>query len=640
VNGEKGLFVDDMKLVIIAGGKGTRLGLNDKPKPMITIGGKPLLEHQITLAKQYGIQDIFILSGYLSNVIIEHFGDGTKFGVSITHIIEQEPLGTAGAVKQLEGMIKGRFLVFYGDILLSFDVRKLREFDALQPSLATLVVHPNDHPSDSDLVEMDDKNVIVAFHPKHRDQNRYYRNLVNAAVYILSDEIFRYIPAGEQTDFGKDIFPPLLEKGKILRAYNTAEYIKDIGTLHRLQTAQEDFTSGKIERTSKRHKRPAIFIDRDGTLVKDVHLLHRVEDLELYPYSGSAIKKINDSEYLCFLITNQPVVARNLCDEAVVRKIHNKLETLIAEQGAYLDNIYYCPHHPDRGFPGENPDYKIECDCRKPRTGMIERAAKEFNVDTKRSWLIGDTTTDLQTGINAGMQTILLRTGRGGKDGKFDGAADYVFDHLGEAVDFILGGIQRHQKYIVEVLDRMQSKKGRSPFVISVAGLARSGKSTFINLLMRILTRSGIESKVISLDNWLISVNERTENMTVRERYHYDEIASDVERLLAGEKILINTYDPYSRSVVGRRPISMGSAQCLIIDGIPALDIVFIRKMSDIKIYVDVDEIVREARFFSFYRWKDLPDETIERLYRKRLHDEVLYIRESGRYADILVEVN
>jgi len=266
--------VEDLKLIIIAGGKGTRLGLNDKPKPMMSIGGMPLLEHQITLAKQYGICDIFILSGYLSNVIIEHFGDGRKFGVSITHIIEQEPLGTAGAVKQLEGRIKGRFLVFYGDILLNIDIRKLQEFDALRPSLATLVVHPNDHPRDSDLVEMDDNNVIIAFHPKHRDQNRYYRNLVNAAVYIFSEEIFCHIPAGEQTDFGKDIFPLVLEQGKILRAYNTAEYIKDIGTLDRYQTAQEDFTCGKIERTSKRHKRPAVFMDRDGTLVKDVNLLH------------------------------------------------------------------------------------------------------------------------------------------------------------------------------------------------------------------------------------------------------------------------------------------------------------------------------------------------------------------------------
>jgi histidinol-phosphate phosphatase family protein len=632
--------LEKLKLVIIAGGKGKRLGLNDRPKPMIPIGGKPLLEHQVTLAKQYGIQDIFILSGYLSNVIIEHFGDGKKYGVSITHIIEQEPLGTAGAVKQLEGRIKGRFLVFYGDILLNFDIRKLQEFDALQPSLATLVVHPNDHPRDSDLVEMDDKSVIVAFHPKHRDQNQYYRNLVNAAVYVLSDEIFRHIPAGEQTDFGKDIFPLLLEKGKILRAYNTTEYIKDIGTLDRLQMAQQDFASGKIERTSKRHKRPAIFIDRDGTLVKDVHLLHRVEDLELYPYSGSAIKKINDSEYLCFLITNQPVVARNLCDELVVRKIHNKLETLIAEQGAYLDNMYYCPHHPDRGFPGENPDYKIDCDCRKPKTGMIERAKREFNVDIKCSWLIGDTTTDLQTGKNAGVQTILLRTGKGGKDGKFDGAADYVFDHLGGAVDFILEGIRRHQKYIAELLDRMQSKKAESPFVVSVAGLARSGKSTFVNFLMRTLTKRGIESTAISLDNWLISVNERTENMTVRERYIYDEIASDVERLLKGEAILLSIYDPYSRSVVGRRTLSIGSAKCLIIDGIPALDIDFLREVSDVKIYVEIDEIVREERFFSFYRWKELPDETIELLYRKRLHDEVPYIRESRKYADILVEVN
>lgn len=427
-----------MKLVILAGGKGTRLGLTDRPKPMVSIGGRPLLEHQISLAGKYGIREVFVLSGHLPDVVEGHFGDGSDFGVRITHVVEKRPLGTAGAVKQLEGRIKERFMVFYGDILLDFDIQKFKEFDDLSPSVATIIVHPNDHPHDSDLVEVNDAGDVTAFHAKNRDKNAYYRNLVNAAVYILSPEIFRYIPDDGAADFGKDIFPLLVKDGRIIRAYNTAEYIKDVGTLERLRVADDDFRCGKVERYSKRHSRPAVFMDRDGTLVKDVHLLHKHEGLELFPYSGRAVKKINESDHLCFLITNQPVVARNLCDMAGVRRIHNRLETLLAADGAYLDNIYFCPHHPDKGYPGENPDFKIECGCRKPKTGMIERAAAEFNIDLGSSWMIGDTTTDVLTGRNCGMRTALLKTGAAGNDGKFACEPDFVFDNLAQAVDFII----------------------------------------------------------------------------------------------------------------------------------------------------------------------------------------------------------
>ena len=427
-----------MNLVIIAGGKGTRLGLTDTPKPMVEIGGKPLLEHHIDLAKQYAIKNIYILSGHLSGVIVDYFGDGRKFGVNITHIIEKSSLGTSGAVKQLENRISERFMVFYGDVFLDVDLKSFIDFDSEADSVANIIVHPNDHPHDSDLVDSNDENIVTAFHSKPHDKNQYYRNLVNAAVYILSPDIFEYIPRHMPSDFGSDIFPLVLQSDKVIRAYKTAEYIKDIGTIERLGKVSRDIISGKVERFSKRHKRPAIFIDRDGTIVRDVDLLHRVEDLELLPFSAAAIKKINDSDYLSFLITNQPVVARNLCDISVIAQIHNKLETLLARERAYLNNIYFCPHHPDKGYPEENSEFKIDCDCRKPKTGMISKAVKEYNVDIESSWFIGDMTADIQTGKNAGMKTILVRTGKAGKDEKFEVSPDYIFDNIGDTVDFIL----------------------------------------------------------------------------------------------------------------------------------------------------------------------------------------------------------
>lgn len=427
-----------MNIVIIAGGKGTRLGLKDIPKPMIEIAGKPLLEHQINLAKKYGIKDIYILSGHLADNIINYFGDGSKWDVNITHIVEKQPLGTAGAIKQLENKIKDRFMVFYGDVIFDIDMKAFIDFDRAVDAIASIVVHPNDHPYDSDLVEINDGNIVTTFHSKPHDEDKYYRNLVNAAVYILSPEIFKYIPEDKTTDFGKDIFPLLLESKETIAAYKTAEYLKDIGTPERFEKVNNDFMSGKINRFSKRYKSHAIFIDRDGTLIKDVDMLHKIKDLELFPFSANAIKKINSSDNLCFLITNQPVVARNMCDIHTVSIIHNKLETLLGREGAYLNDIYFCPHHPDKGYSGENTILKVDCECRKPKTGMIDKAAAEYNVDMENSWFIGDTTVDVKTGINSGMKTVLVKTGKCGKDKKYDISPDFVSDNLEDAVDFIL----------------------------------------------------------------------------------------------------------------------------------------------------------------------------------------------------------
>lgn len=427
-----------MKLVIIAGGKGTRLGLENIPKPMVMIGERPLLEHQISNAKRYGIKDIYILTYHLSSVIEEYFGDGTDLGVNITYIKERLPLGTAGALKQLEIILDDKFMVFYGDIIFDLDLASFQRFDRSSPSIATIVVHPNDHPFDSDLVEIDENNFVVNFHSKPHRKNSYFRNLVNAAVYIMDPKIFNYIPGDKPSDFGKDIFPLLLKSNEKIHAYNIAEYIKDIGTPARLEIARTDYLTGTIQRHSKRHKRAAIFIDRDGTLIENVDLLHCPKDLRLFPYSAQAVKSINNSDYMCFIVTNQPVVARNLCNIATVKEIHNKLETLIGREGAYLNGIYFCPHHPDKGYPEENAEFKIDCACRKPKTKMILEAANEFNIDLKSSWIIGDTTTDILTGLNAGLKTVLVKTGKAGKDQKYQCKSHYEASDIRKAVDLIL----------------------------------------------------------------------------------------------------------------------------------------------------------------------------------------------------------
>ena len=193
-----------MQLVILSGGKGTRLGLKDIPKPMISMAGKPLLERQIELAKNYEIDEVFILSGHLAHVISDYFGDGSKWGMRIHHIVEPYPLGTAGALKLLKGQLAGRFLVFYGDVVMDFDIKAFQDFDAKREGIASILVHPNSHPYDSDLVEVGEDFVVKSFLSKPHPEDLIYRNLVNAAVYIMSPEIMDYIESDVSSDFGKD----------------------------------------------------------------------------------------------------------------------------------------------------------------------------------------------------------------------------------------------------------------------------------------------------------------------------------------------------------------------------------------------------------------------------------------------------
>ncbi|RZL47040.1 MAG: HAD-IIIA family hydrolase [Pedobacter sp.] len=428
-----------MKAVILAGGKGTRLGLFDKPKPMVQIGDKPLLEHQINLLKRYGITDIILLTGFLSEKIEEYFHDGSSIGVKLSYVREPYPLGTAGAVKQLENVLTERFLVLYGDIILDFDIDSFIEFDKQKDTIGTIIVHPNEHPYDSDLVEVDERCIVTNFLSKPHQPGLVYNNNVNAAVYILSPKIFQYIESGVISDFGKDIFPKVVNTRRHqLCAYDTPEYIKDLGTPDRLNLVTKAFLDGKIQSFNKRNKRPAIFIDRDGVVNKEVDNLRDINDFELLPDVAEAISVINRSDYLAILVTNQPGVAKGFITEDYLSLIHKKLETELGNKKSFLDRIYYCPHHPDKGFEGEVKELKINCNCRKPEIGMIEKAVADLNIDISKSFIIGDTSTDMMTGLNAGLKTVLVKTGYAGLDNKYMCTPDFVANDLLGAVNIIL----------------------------------------------------------------------------------------------------------------------------------------------------------------------------------------------------------
>jgi len=429
------------QLIILAGGLGSRLKarLGDLPKPMIPIGGKPLLEHQIELAKRHGFTDIIIFACYRPDIIERHFGDGSRWGVKIVYVIEKEPLGTAGAVLAGFSSLASRFLVLYGDTMINVDLDRIWKAHIGQKAGATLLLHPNDHPLDSDLVETDAEGWIRAFHGRPHPADKFFQNLVNAGLYVINkDALAPLATAPKYLDFGKDLFPAMLAHGVKLYGYNTPEYIKDIGTPQRYDRICTEFERGVIQRSSLSTQQRAVFLDRDGTLNTEIDGVTSAEKFELLPRAAQAIHTLNHHGYRVVLVTNQPIVAKGFCSEVDLQNIHNKLETLLGQEHAFLDRIYYCPHHPDKGFPGERIELKIQCACRKPGPGMILDAVRDLNLDLAASWMIGDTTTDIQTAQNAGVPAILVKTGYAGKDAKYNVKPDFTFDTLEAAADWII----------------------------------------------------------------------------------------------------------------------------------------------------------------------------------------------------------
>jgi D,D-heptose 1,7-bisphosphate phosphatase len=430
-----------MRAILLAGGRGTRLGNRDIPKPMVRIEGKPVLEHQITLLKAHRFTQIAVLASYKAEKIEEYFGDGTEFGIDLEIVREDPPLGTAGAVKSFAKNFRDSFLVIYSDLMIDMDLTHLVEFHKSRDSLATLVVHPNDHPLDSDLVEVDEEGFVREFISKPHKNDAGNRNLVNAAVYVLNPLLLKMVPEEEPSDFGKDIFPEVVKSGEKLRAYVTTEYVKDMGTPERLAAVTRDFQTGKISRMKRNVERKVCFLDRDGVINQEVGDLSRVDQLVLIPGAAAAVRKLNQNGFLVIVVTNQPALAKGFMTFEGLSQIHAQLEWVLGLSGAFVDAIYVCPHHPKKGFPGEVDRLKKDCECRKPAPGLIVQALKDHNLDMSNSWLIGDRLCDIAAGQSAGVSNnILVRTGHAGHDEHlFEERPDFIVENIVEACSLILG---------------------------------------------------------------------------------------------------------------------------------------------------------------------------------------------------------
>lgn len=407
-----------MKTVIMAGGKGTRIAsvARDIPKPMIVIGDRPVLEHEIECLRRQGFTDIIITVGHLGHIIMDYFGDGSAispvtgepFGVHIKYFVEETPLGNAGALLQMKDELYDDFLLLNADAMFDVDFSRLVRFHFSKKASATLFVHPNNHPYDSGLIILNEDDQVVQWLHKEDARPLYYRNCVNAGIHVLSPKAIDKCFSTQKVDLDRDILKPLVSDGGVY-AYRSPEYVRDMGTPERYSIVQQDFEKGIITGKNLCNPQKAIFLDRDGTINEYVGFLHREDEFVLIDGVCEAIKKINESGYLAIVVTNQPVIARGEVTFDELHAIHNKMETLLGKNGAFLDSIYFCPHHPDKGYEGEISMLKIECECRKPKPGMLLRAAEDYNINLAESWMIGDSGRDMQAGQAAGCRTILIR---------------------------------------------------------------------------------------------------------------------------------------------------------------------------------------------------------------------------------------
>lgn len=424
-----------MKCVIMAGGKGTRISsvASDIPKPMIQISGKPVLEHEIDGLREQGFTDILITVGHLGQIIMDYFGDGSKmspadgkpFGVRIDYYFEKEPLGNAGALFEIKDKLSDDFLLLNADSLFHVDFNRFVSYHKKHGGLATLFTHPNNHPYDSGVLIADDECRVWRWLAKEDARPRFYRNRVNAGLHILSPKLLEKRPDTLKVDLDRQILKPLAGTGQLI-VYDSPEYVRDMGTPKRYERVCRDWESGLVKSRNLANKQKAVFLDRDGTINKYVGFLRDTEEFELLDGAARALRLINESGYLAIVATNQPVIARGEVTKDGLRMIHNKMETLLGAEGAYIDALYYCPHHPDKGFEGEIPELKFNCSCRKPKPGMLFSAAKKYNIDLSQSWMVGDGKNDVLAGIAAGCKTALIGEGEYGQDMTVSSLIEFV----------------------------------------------------------------------------------------------------------------------------------------------------------------------------------------------------------------------
>jgi mannose-1-phosphate guanylyltransferase / phosphomannomutase len=634
-----------MRAAIVAGGLGTRaatMTADTIPKALLPVGGVPIIFRQLRVLRRESVTRVDVLAGHLGARLQPALEpEAAALGLGLQIIIEPTPLGTAGCLGALNPDPEDTLIV-YGDMLFDIALAALAEFHHYQKALLTIVAHPNDHPRTSDLIVEED-GLVRDILPYRKPRKDDHRNLVPAGLYLASPDFFSHLRRGAKTDMIGELLPTLVAAGAKIYAYNTPEYLRDVGSPGRHAMAERDLAAGRVEASNNRHHRPALFFDCDGVLNEEPGLRGAItaDDVRTIPGAGAAVARAHEQGRLTVGVTNRPQVAKGFVTFAGLAQILGRLEAELAVDGGVLDRIYFCPHHPEAGFAGEIPALKISCECRKPGTLLLQRAVTELPIDKRRSALIGDSLRDIGAARNFGIWAYGVRTGAGCRDSeryrRETGAPpmpDLMFENVAEAVDFDIQ-YQTLAAPVIASIRRLINVKV-APVLVGVCGRSRAGKTAMAHAIVRTLTEDGIACLHVRLDNWIMPAGEREANCTAEARNRVEVMPSVVEALRLGTTIQAPGYDAATR----------GPSQAVTYDPTGCSVIVFegsfaghqsLQSQLDLTVFLTVSETLQRARFSAFYRWKGLDSKAIDLLWRERTVDEWPAVDAQRRGADFVM---
>lgn len=383
--------------VFLVGGKGTRLGqlTQATPKPLLEIApGLRFLDVVLEEAARHGFADILLLAGYLGDQVEAAYQGRRIYDARVTVLREPEPQGTGGALRFAADKLDPWFLMGNGDSLFEINLRTLAmarddNFDA------RLALREVQEPARYGAVALNDGRIT-----QFLEKNPSLKGpaLINGGLYLMRrDGVMPYVNG--PCSIEQDVFPRLAEAGR-LQGQAFEGYFLDMGLPDTYAQAQAE--------TPLRRKRPAAFLDRDGTINLDKGYTYKLEDLVFVRGAPEAIRTLNDAGYYVIVVSNQAGIARGYYKENDVDNFHAEMAAALAEKGAHIDAFYYCPYHADAAIETyRNPDHPE----RKPNPGMLKRAMSDWPIRKEGSFMLGDQESDVAAGRALDLDAYLFESG-------------------------------------------------------------------------------------------------------------------------------------------------------------------------------------------------------------------------------------
>ena len=381
--------------VILAGGAGVRLRplTNDRPKPMVLVNGRPFLEYLIDLLRENGIEEVVLLLGYLPNKIIEHFGDGSRFGIKIKYHVGEVNDENGARIRNAKHLLDEVFLLMYCDNYWPLELSRMFDF-YLKEGVPAMVTVYNNKDSGGEYgwknnFKISDSDLVLHYGVLSEDSQ--FQGL-DIGFFILDKSIIEEMP-GSNFNFQSEFLPEVIKKGK-LAAYRTDHPYYTITSPEFLDITQRFLEPKKV-----------IFLDRDGVINKKMpehDYVKNWNEFKFLPGVIEALKLLTQNSYKIFVITNQRGVGRGIMTHEDLRNIHEKMKKELKKQGVILNGIYCCSH-----------DESDNCNCRKPKAGLFFKAARDHYIDLTKAIFVGDDENDLRAGEAARCKTFLVEPGRG-----------------------------------------------------------------------------------------------------------------------------------------------------------------------------------------------------------------------------------